>query len=73
MAALAQIGAPTMPMAPAEVPTPTYGLPSIMQPPMGMQPTLGYGAAFSQMPMNYGMMNYMDIFGQPVDLSFMYR
>jgi hypothetical protein len=64
---IAAIGSPTTPVAPAEVPTPIYGLPSVVQ------PQFNYGAAFAPMPLNYGTMNYMDIFGPPADLSFMYR
>lgn len=73
---LANLGAPTTPMAPVEVATPTYGLPSIPPSP-GAQPALSYGAAFAPSPASPGMSyaDYaalMDIFGPQVDLSFMY-
>jgi hypothetical protein len=77
---LATIGAPSAAPGPVEVPTPNYGLASLM-PPVDGQPALSYGSAFMpQAPgtpeqglFSPGYMNYFDIFGPPPDLSFMYR
>lgn len=60
---LAQIGAPTTPMAPTEVPTPNYGLASLVA------PTLSYGQAFQPMQPTQGLQ--FDVYGNPLPLNYM--
>lgn len=66
-AQLAALGGPSAAgasAAPVEVPTPSYGLASLVPRP-DVQPTFNYGQAFANLPPNYSMPQYfnlMDIF-----------
>jgi hypothetical protein len=64
---LAQIGAPTTPMAPIFVDSPVYG----MGMPMGGQNMMGYGSAFSGSPTapQFSMMDLVDLFGPSMNFG----
>jgi hypothetical protein len=64
---LAQIGAPTTPMAPTFVDSPVYG----MGMPMGGQSMMGYGSAFSGSPTapQFSMMDLVDLFGPSMNFG----
>jgi hypothetical protein len=64
---LAQIGAPTTPMAPTFVDSPVYG----MGMPMGGQNMMGYGSAFSGSPTapQFSMMDLVDLFGPSMNFG----
>jgi hypothetical protein len=66
-AELAQIGAPTTPMAPTFVDSPVYG----MGMPMGGQNMMGYGSAFSGSPTapQFSMMDLVDLFGPSMNFG----
>lgn len=62
-AQLAALGAPTASVVgsgPVEVPTPDYGLASLVPRP-DVQPTFNYGQAFANPPLNYNLPQYMSL------------
>jgi len=70
---LAQIGAPTTPMAPIFVDSPVYGMPGQPMPgqPMPNQTMPGYGSAFSGLSTvpQFSMMDLIDLFGPSMNFG----
>jgi len=70
---LAQIGAPTTPMAPIFVDSPIYGMPgqTMFGQPMPNQTMPGYGSAFSGLSTvpQFSMMDLIDLFGPSMNFG----